>query len=435
MKAVIHIKDYMMQIYIKGRLKEMEKSYLINKAIYILQNENEFLHYDYRDNMLSDGIPSRILLLSGLKTFITRHEYNAMKEKYIKLLIESLENHGLYNFSIFSGTCGVGISIYSISENGKLYKNLLKNINLILIEQIDEFFKTVSIDDLKIVDYDFISGITGITQYLMLWKNDKIMSGYLYKCLKFLTDSILKNKKIDDRLLPNIFITAENQMTKEEANLIPNGAINTGIAHGIAGVGIALSLAYSRGIYIDGLEDAIKKIITFFKNNQIKDKEKIYWSNNIELNSVVGNAEDFIRDAWCYGTPGISLFFLYAGIALNDKSCITFANKAFCNSVNNTKGIFSPILCHGFAGLLTISNEFYRNTNDIRFKQISKNLYYKVLNYFDGNYAYGFRDYDSNEDFEGKDNIGILDGVIGIYLSLLSMEKSDNFWTKVLLFE
>lgn len=423
-----------MQIHTKGRI-EMKEMDIFNKIDYILKNEKNYLHHDFRDNMLSDGIPSKILLLSSLKRYYKQIEYDELKEKYIKLLIQSLEDYGLYNYSIYSGTCGVGMSIYSISENGSLYKGLLRSINLILIEQLDEFFQTVNINDLKVTDYDFISGITGVTQYLMLWQNNKIMKDYLYKCLKFLIRVILGSRKIKDKILPNIFITAKNQMTKEEASLIPDGAINTGVAHGIAGVGIILSLACVRGIYINGLKEAINDIILLFKNHIINDGEKTYWANNIELYSKKHNSIDFIRDAWCYGTPGISLFFLYASIALNDNNYIIFAKRIFNNMINNTKGIFSPILCHGFAGLLAISNEFYRITKEIEFKETSKFLYKKVESFFNINYIYGFKDYDNIEDLKGKDNIGILDGSIGIYLSLLDIESNYNFWTKILLFK
>ena len=131
---------------------------MINKAKYLISMQE--LHGDYRDNTLAEGIPAKLLLISSLKDKYKECEYESIVDKNIDMLINSLETYGLYNFSLFSGTAGVGLSLFSVSANGNKYNDILNSIHTLLVEQVEDFFKFVKKSDLKIIDYDLITGIS-----------------------------------------------------------------------------------------------------------------------------------------------------------------------------------------------------------------------------------------------------------------------------------
>lgn len=405
---------------------------MINKAKYLISMQE--LHGDYRDNTLAEGIPAKLLLISSLKDKYKECEYESIVDKNIDILINSLETYGLYNFSLFSGTAGVGLSLFSVSANGNKYNDILNSIHTLLVEQVEDFFKFVKKSDLKIIDYDLITGISGIVQYLLLWTENEILYETLIKCLDFLVSIVLESKTTKlGKVVPCIFISAENQMTKEEASLIPNGAINLGVAHGIAGIGIALCLAYINGIKVKYQREAIDRIITIYKNNELRKEEKIYWNNNLEPSEISDDFKNFIRDGWCYGVPGISLFFLYSGLVFKNNEYIEYAKKLFKNSLKNLEGVYSPILCHGYSGLAEIANVFCHTIGDKELYRLKNDLNKKVVSFFDVNSKYGFKDFEDCKDTIGEENIGFLDGAIGIYLSIFDNEKEDKVWSRALL--
>lgn len=411
---------------------------ILTKISQQMVEKNQFYN-DYRDNTLTSGIPSKLILLSEMEKNYSSYDYSIKCDEYIKRLINSLESYGIANFSMYTGTSGIGMSICSVSKNGE-YLSLSQSINELLISQLDDFFSKIDINDLKIIDYDLISGISGVIPYLIIWKDNIVLREYLYKCLNFLIDAVLGEKIVDGKERMNLFITSENQMTREEGILVPKGAINTSLSHGIAGVGVVLSICYLNGIIVEDHEKAIEKIKDIYLRYMKQDDDKIYWSNNLTpeiLDENIGDKNDFIRDAWCYGVPGISLFFLYAGEALKSRDIKDFAVCLIKNSFEDVRFIYSPILCHGYAGLLEISKIFYKHTNDDYFKESSNKFKNKVLSYFDYSHKYGFKNYEyvSGELVE-SDEFTFLDGALGICLSLLSEKdilKKTDLWKEILL--
>lgn len=118
------------------------------------------------------------------------------------------------------------LSLFSVSENGNKNNDILDSLHTLLVEQVEDFFNFVKKLDLKIIDYDLITCISGIVQYLLLWTENEIMYKTLLECLDFLVSIVLESKTTKSgKVVPCIFISAENQMTKEEALLIPNGTI------------------------------------------------------------------------------------------------------------------------------------------------------------------------------------------------------------------
>ena len=136
------------------------------------------------------------------------------------------------------------------------------------------------------------------------------------------------------------------------------GAAETGMAHGIAGPLSLIATAASAGWSVDGQATAIRTAAHWLLKWQDPDTKT--WPPHItgtELDS--GNHAPSPpagrRDAWCYGTPGISRALALAGHALADPrlaSAATAALDALAARPATQWDASGPALCHGYAGVL-----------------------------------------------------------------------------------
>jgi subtilin biosynthesis protein spaC len=386
---------------------------------------------------LSDGLPGILLLISELDLIFPSENWNEKGNRFVGDIVSLIEKVGIYNFSMYSGTAGLGLSINSLSKNGKYYKELTRDINSLLMYQLDNYFKNINVEDVSIIDYDIISGLSGVVSYMLLYKQNYDMIKYLEKSIDLLI-ALTRNKVICELEVMRLFVRSEKQMTLEESKLVPYGALNTSLSHGIAGVGVALAMAYFEGIIREGHEIALKNIIDFFEKYKRNAGRKVYWDTHITPDVIVGAAEEkklHFRDAWCYGAPGISIFYLYTGLALKNERYINISKSILLNSLNSIMGIYSPILCHGYAGLLEIVRTFYIFTNDPIFNKHLNCLLKRIKEYFSCEYRFGFANFEycgDKRNIEQKE--GFLCGSAGIILSLLGSQYGiKTSWKRALM--
>lgn len=215
-----------------------------------------------------------------------------------------------------------------------------------------------------------------------------IIEGNDYIELKMSIVDFLSNLITKDEMLSSFYIKPENLMSEPERKMYPSVCLNMGLAHGLAGVGSVLAYAYSKdGIIID----------------ELRDKKILYEPN-------------FIRDAWCYGSPGISLLYLYTGLALNDEYLILKSKNILEKSVKRKLGLDSYMLCHGYSGIIEICLLFKRLLGtkifDFYIKEFQNNAK-TILEQYDDRYGSGF-----------------LEGISGCLMTLLDSECSKNstYW-------
>lgn len=109
---------------------------------------------------------------------------------------------------------------------------------------------------------------------------------------------------------------------------------------------------------------------------------------------------------------------------MNKREYIDSSVDAMKKAIKRLNGIYSPTFCHGFSGVAYISKRFYEITNIEYFNEHSVNLINKVLDLYDEKAAFGFYNIEKdNEKTEYYDYIGIIDGVIGILLTILAIEN------------
>jgi lantibiotic biosynthesis protein len=137
----------------------------------------------------------------------------------------------------------------------------------------------------------------------------------------------------------------------------PSGAADTGMAHGIAGPLALLSTAATAGWLVSGQTDAIRTAAAWLLTWQ--EPRTATWSprltgTELDQQSAPTPAAGR-RDAWCYGSPGISHALTAASQALGDPRPARAARTAIVALSArparcwDTEG---PAICHGTAGVL-----------------------------------------------------------------------------------
>lgn len=384
---------------------------------------------------LSHGIPAINIFLAEVNEIDPDNEWDKINHEYIKKLGEYIESQGIDNISMFSGVSGIGLAIICSSKNGERYNNFQSILQKEICEVIDIFIDEInSCKYVQMSFYDVIQGLSGILNYTISF-NSKDMISVSNKIIECLS-RICYNTEYNGIEIPRWYIPRENQFLESEKEKYFNGNFNLGMSHGIAGILTVFCNAYKNTNFTSkNLELNIRKLARFLYKFCINENNEVYWGGRISLNEYETGiiTDKDTRDAWCYGTPGVSYALLLAGKILNEKSYIDIAIKAMKESINKERGIYSPTFCHGYSGLAIISKRFFEETGEQVFRDYCINAKLRIASMYDESAPFGFWNIEKNKKLSF---IGLLDGAIGTLLTLIELEfSSKTSWKKAFLLE
>lgn len=144
------------------------------------------------------------------------------------------------------------------------------------------------------------------------------------------------------------------------------GHVNTGLAHGVAGVAAALAAVLAGGPEPD-VRRALRRVCDWLVRHADTDRNGVVtWPPAGRKERRIGT-EPARRQAWCYGTPGVSWVLYECGRVLDDPELREFAVDAFSSyCVAFDPGFHldaAPAsahlgVCHGAAGVLAVADAF-----------------------------------------------------------------------------
>ncbi|WKG35633.1 lanthionine synthetase C family protein [Lactococcus lactis] len=376
-------------------------------------------NFDFGELTLSTGLPGIILMLAELKNKDNSKIYQKKIDNYIEYIVSKLSTYGLLTGSLYSGAAGIALSILHLREDDEKYKNLLDSLNRYIEYFVIEKIEGFNLENITPPDYDVIEGLSGILSYLLLINDEQ------YDDLKILIINFLSNLTKENKGLISLYIKSENQMSQSESEMYPLGCLNMGLAHGLAGAGCILAYAHIKGYSNEASLSALQKIIFIYEKFELERKNQFLWKDGLVADELkkekVIREASFIRDAWCYGGPGISLLYLYGGLALDNDYLVDKAEKILESAMQRKLGIDSYMICHGYSGLIEICSLFKRLLNTKKFDS-----YIEEFNV------------DSEqilEEYGDESGTGFLEGISGCILVLSKFEYSINFtyWRQALL--
>lgn len=212
---------------------------------------------------------------------------------------------------------------------------------------------------------------------------------------------------------------------------------NIALSHGITGFLPALCRIYEAGIEQERAKALIEGIVTFILNQEIDHDLYGSYFPSYSLESDIQKRQS--RLAWCYGDPGIAAVLWRVGKATGNEAVKSKAVEIMLHSSLRTdpgkNGILDAGLCHGSAGLAMIFEYMFSETGREEFRNAHEYWISQTLDMarFDDGPA-GYKSYTNIEKEQWVADYGLLGGITGIGMALLSSLREDvrtTRWTSL----
>lgn len=356
--------------------------------------------------------------------------------KELKIRIRQRE---IDTIALHEGITNIGVFLSMVSNETSLYQGDLDSINkLICRVVVFQCKRFIEEGNVRTSDFDVIYGMSGVGNYLLQYRNDKEVREALESICEYLIwiVSFDHNEKIR---LPGWYISLENEPLYDCYSQYEDGYINYSMSHGCGGILLFLTNAYERGIVADGQKEAVTKITEEYLHiNNLSNG--LWWSGIISRKNYESmhfpNATP--RQSWCYGNVSV-LFALYRTAKLFSWNSleILFMDELKKIAIMPAEQyyLFSPIICHGYAGTMTIFRILYEETKEEAFFKCMNHLLINVLEVFESETVYGFKNKkfpDSVEEIREDDNT-FLNGAAGIVMELTAWIKKNSCFETMLL--
>lgn len=238
-------------------------------------------------------------------------------------------------------------------------------------------------------------------------------------------------------------VKRENLTRIGDSDIFSEGCIDLGMSHGIIGVALFLAKAYFYQIIEEQQKEVIYDIINIYLNllrenengicmwpSQLgrQEFEHREWKNDVRENRV----------SWCYGNIGILRAMFLIGKYLNDRKLKIFSHDYMLGIANmqlEDFKVYTPILCHGYAGIIVIMELFYRETNEKEFREKINEIVKVEKKYFKEEFKHGFVNQgivtvNEKEVIREIEQFDLLNSATGVILALCSAKGASTHWAE-----
>ncbi|MGP4103415.1 lanthionine synthetase C family protein [Nonomuraea sp. KM90] len=264
--------------------------------------------------------------------------------------------------------------------------------------------------------YDVISGLTGLGRYLLLTRSHQESVSEILRYLVAVTE----RQRAD---VPGWWVDSRPfaEMSQEAVEAYAWGHGNFGLAHGISGPLVLLSLAWRMGVIVPGQQAAIERVVDWLLRWQFVDGYGVCWPTVVSLEQHEGRETVPPRyvGSWCYGTPGLARAIQIAGLALNRPDWRQVADRAMLSALERPVehlNLRSAAICHGWAGLLQTAVRIAADGSEAG-ERVADLAAERTLALFESEAAFGFR-FPTGRSPASHDGPGLLEGAAGTALSL-----------------
>ncbi len=272
---------------------------------------------------------------------------------------------------MIAGFGNICFSVHKFVESAGILHSFSNSLNKLLLIQADKFLKqTPDRFGTNMNHYDMVFGMAGILNYLLEFEWDMEQKKTIEKIIIYLVD-LSQDYNYQGEKLIRYHIPVGEQKREDEKRDFPNGHINFGAAHGMAGPLLALSKAYYSGYEVDGLKSAIQKLFHLYDSFQVFSDHTIRWPTQLSVEDYLNQKyNDIYRPnfaGWCYGNLGTASVLYTASKYNEDLEKINFYQRQLCKIINREVQeyqLYKIGICHGYAGMLFIRMAFFAETNE-----------------------------------------------------------------------
>ncbi|MFG2445261.1 lanthionine synthetase C family protein [Nocardia fluminea] len=290
--------------------------------------------------------------------------------------------------------------------------------------------------------YDIINGLSGTARLLLDSIDDPVEQGAeieraLLETLRHLV-AMSEPISVDGHWVPGWWVPAELQKVEQDRLDYPRGDFNLGLAHGIPGPVLILSLALRRGREVPGQRAALERMVEWLIGWIRTDDQGTYWPCRVGFDDEIAADQPerlFTRTAWCYGAPGVAAVVHHAGVTLGIPQWRAHAVRALHDALARDESrwtLTGPTVCHGYAGLLQVVHRIGTAEQDEVLLGAQTRLAETIIGMADLDSPFGFRhpmryprSAPGPTEFKLLDVAGILEGAAGVACALLSVIPAD----------
>lgn len=378
------------------------------------------------------GFPGLAMMCYQLERCEPGVGWGRVGTQFLKIASKNQINEQSLSFgSIADGAAGVGLVASFCPARSTWRKQLGESLIGSSCQYAHGLIEEMKVPNrLNLRHFDALYGISGVGRYLLKMLPDKQAELTLHRILEIFIE--LSREK--DEMLG--FYTPYAGMDPVQRKTEECGLINTGLAHGVPGPLMVMSLAVLNGVEINGLHEATGRLADWLLKISFKDSYGINWPRCVPINDRGLEIPPLMpsRVAWCYGTPGIARTLWVAGEALNEtryKEIAIQSMEAALKKPQEEQRIDAPTICHGISGVLDIALRFAMDTKEAFFSEAVNSMTEKLISYYDPKHYWGFQDVIRSVKV---DNAGFLMGASGVVLALLAAAYPvEPVWDEVLL--
>lgn len=319
---------------------------------------------------------------------------------------------------LFDGLSGLAAAAWQLGGPGR-YRRLRAQVNTRLLPALRQRARGLltAASGLPAGAYDLISGLSGCTVALLAQPGDAHVDAALGDLAAALVGLL------DSEDMAGLAVPVEHILAAQRDSA-PGGWTDCGLAHGVAGVVAVLALLAPRPPRRTPVPRRLPAALRRGADWLVAQAhDGLTWPRVVLADGTPGPVG---APGWCYGAPGVARALWLAGRALDRPGYqrIAVAAALAAGRPASAAELHSPGLCHGLAGLLTITGQFARDTGDPRFAAASDRLLGELLDRYDPSAPAGFRDVEPAG--TTVDNPGLLSGSAGIVLALLAARRPDH---------
>ncbi|MEC0210463.1 lanthionine synthetase C family protein [Paenibacillus ehimensis] len=392
--------------------------------------------HPWDDVALSAGYPGTILLFTEWDRQAPDEGWDIVAHSHLLALQEGLRQNGCSNISMFCGLSGAAFAVMSASRKGTRYTEFMAELNeriadgaLDMVKDFKRSFDTEKGVSPKV--YDVIMGLTGTGRYLLEWKHNDKAASALSAILEYLVE-LTYPIEVNGCTVPGWYVPQKYQFSDQDKMSFPNGSFNCGLAHGIPGPLVLMSLALQKGVEVKEQRTAMRRIAQWLIYHAAMGEHGHFWPSVISFEQETAQEGEELqrtRDAWCYGSAGVARSLFLAGRALGDELFCRWGVRGFDSIFARPEEqwrLDGPTFCHGHCGLMQMTLRMAQDTGEERFKGYVDRLLDIVLRYYEPDSPLGFRDLEVTQ---GIEKAGLLDGTPGVALTLLSLSlRTEPTW-------
>lgn len=267
--------------------------------------------------------------------------------------------------------------------------------------------------------FDLISGLVGVARLLLDRDGETAVVHDLLACLIRLTEPL----RVRGADVPGWWVEGAPSTSSPA-----EGHFNLGLAHGAAGFLPVLTHAQHLGL--PDADKAIDRVQSWLVRWRTTDPVAgVRWPHHVSFEQETGSARrpQPGRNAWCYGTAGTAHCLWTSATALGDDEVLALAEESMLSmpSTHEYRHMTDVSLCHGLAGLLTVTQTMVENGCTTLTDQLDA-LARRVIDDFDATTPFGFT-YRSGPGTEfAPHRSGFLEGAAGIALALLRYARGST---------